>query len=102
LFNATFTPVRQIWTKYLYLIGHCNKNSQQEEVAAPPEVALHFLLWQSQEVPHHTSQKWYRQHKVVAVGFNEVMPCDGSGIQVVLSERPNEVLQASVLVNQQE
>jgi hypothetical protein len=43
-------------------------------------------------VPCHPSQERDCYHEVIPVGFDEIMPCDGCWVNVMLTKWPKEIL----------
>ena len=76
----------------MYLIGSTDKNCNKKQIHVPV-IEFSNLLWRvcDESVGHH-AEKWNAHGKVVPVSFNEVMACDGGGINVVLPEWTDQSL----------
>lgn len=75
------------------MVGHGHENSQEEHVAVPSELVLDVVLGEHDEVVGHLAQEGHGHGEVVAVGLDEVVPRYRGGVDVMLAERPQKILQ---------
>lgn len=75
-----------------YLIGHCHKNCKQEPVTYPHELLLHVRFGQCQKIPCELRQDWYRDHKIITVGLDEIVSRYTGRIYMMLAEWSQEIL----------
>lgn len=75
-----------------HLIRHRHKNRAKEQVSAEWVGLLSVDTVLSQQIVGHLSQNRERNHEIIAIRLDKIVPCDGRGIDMVLPERPQKVL----------
>lgn len=81
------------WTaKFTNLIRYTDKDSQKEDKALPVVFSLNLLWCQGDKVVCHVCQEGYSDSKIVSISLHKVMPCDGSRVYMMFSERTNKGL----------
>lgn len=75
------------------LISHRDEDGAQEQVRAEGIPLVHVSTAPCQQVPGHFAEQRQRDHEVVPVRLDEVVPGNRRGIDVVLPEWPQKVLQ---------
>lgn len=74
------------------LIGQRHKDGQSVQVTVQGVRVIDLPWREGEEVEGHVSQRDDGQHAVIPVCLDEVVPCDGCGIDVVFPKRSDERL----------
>ena len=73
-------------THNLYLICETDKDTQQEKVHHPIVASWDGLTRKEQKLVSTVCHNRDANGKVVSICLNEIMPCNGSGVYMVLAE----------------
>lgn len=74
------------------LVGQSHKDGQEQEEAVPGIVPLHVRIRAGQQDVGLRHQADQGHHAVVAIRLDQVVPCDGCRVYVVLPKRSDESL----------